>query len=62
MSFGPSPPTRSLAPASWVHAEKASSTNNEPDIGMLGADLWCSGNEEVDALAVCQTSNDHDDD
>jgi hypothetical protein len=62
MSFGPSPPTRSSAPISHVHCMKKSSTDDEPDVGKLGADLRCSGNEQVDALAVCQTSNDYDDD
>jgi hypothetical protein len=62
MSFGPSPPARSLAPASWVHAAKVISTDNEPDVGKLGADLRRRSHKEIDALAICQTSDDHDDD
>jgi hypothetical protein len=62
MSFGPSPPTSSSAPTSRVHAANESSTDDEPDVGKLGADLRRRGDEEVDALAIRQTSDDDDDD
>jgi hypothetical protein len=53
MSFGPSPPARSSAPPSYFHVEKESSTDDEPDVGKLGADLRRCSDEEVDALAIC---------